>query len=148
MFEFQLIFKEIVINTNEYKDELELRDKILRIPLGLSIVNDDLESEVNDAHLGCFEKEKLIGVVMLSKIDDTNVRVRQVAIDQEYQGHGIGAKIMSFAEDKAKELGYKQITLHSRKSAELFYRKLGYLSIGEAFVEVSIEHITMYKALG
>jgi hypothetical protein len=40
--------------SEEYRQSLELRDNILRKPLGLSLFNENLDNEVNDIHIGVF----------------------------------------------------------------------------------------------
>lgn len=147
MSEIQLDFKEIEINSKDYRLELDLRDRLLRRPLGLSIQNDDLAGELYDRHIGCYHQSRLIGVLVIKTIDNSNVKIRQVAIDHDYQGCGVGSKLMTYAEAFVKDLGYNKITLHSRKRVELFYNKLGYQKLGDMFMEVGIEHVAMYKTL-
>jgi predicted GNAT family N-acyltransferase len=54
---------------------------------------------------------------------------------------------MIFAENIARDLGYKKLCMHARKTAVGFYQKLGYGIAGEEFVEVTIPHFIMEKAL-
>jgi predicted GNAT family N-acyltransferase len=54
---------------------------------------------------------------------------------------------MIFAENVARDLGYKKLCMHARKTATGFYQKLGYSVTGEEFVEVTIPHYTMEKSL-
>jgi len=39
------------------------------------------------------------------------------------------------------------MTMHARKSAEVFYEKQGYAPYGDEFIEVTIPHIEMRKKL-
>jgi predicted GNAT family N-acyltransferase len=54
---------------------------------------------------------------------------------------------MQFAENIARDRGFKKITMHARKTAIGFYEKLGYKPIGEQFEEVTIPHFIMEKML-
>lgn len=143
----KLRFRHIDIKTDDYIKELELRDLVLRIPLGLSIKDDPLHEEVNDYHLGCFVGDQLVGILLLRELDETTVKMRQVGVNPKYQGLGIGKKLVKYGEEQALKLGYNKITLHGRKHVESFYKKLDYTRIGKEFVEVGIKHIKMIKDL-
>ena len=54
---------------------------------------------------------------------------------------------MIFAENIARDLGYRKLCMHARKTARGFYEKLGYMVNGDEFMEVTIPHYTMEKAL-
>jgi predicted GNAT family N-acyltransferase len=54
---------------------------------------------------------------------------------------------MNFAENVARDRGYKKLSMHARKSAIGFYQKLGYEIVGEEFEEVTIPHYEMQKTL-
>ena len=54
------VIREIVYNSEDYRHELELRDKILRKPLGLSLYDDNIEKESNDVHIGAFINHTLV----------------------------------------------------------------------------------------
>ena len=73
--------------------------------------------------------------------------MRQVAVQTEWQGHGIGKKLVEFAELFAKKLLFIKIELNARKTAIDFYLNLGYKTIGNEFIEVGIKHIKMFKNL-
>ncbi len=134
--------------SGEYQEELRLRDRILRKPLGLDLFSENLSGEADDIHLGAFEGERLVGVLVLTRTDAQRVRMRQVAVDERRQRCGIGAKMVAAAEQVAKEHGYALMTLHARETAVEFYEKLGYASEDEPFVEVGIPHRSMMKPLG
>jgi len=140
-------YRKIEIDSTSYQEELKLRDEILRKPIGLSIYDDALIEELNDHHLGCFDHNALVGILLLKVMDNQTVKMRQVAIASLYQGQGLGAKLVSFGELYAKKLGYKKITLHGRKHVEDFYRKLGYLTVGDDFIEVGMPQVEMIKDL-
>jgi predicted GNAT family N-acyltransferase len=54
---------------------------------------------------------------------------------------------MQFAENLARDHGYKVLTMHARKNAVGFYEKMGYRVKGSEFQEVSIPHYEMEKQL-
>lgn len=139
--------KQIDHGSKEYKQMLDLRYEILRKPLNLSYEADELDKEKNDILIGAFEEEKMLGCCLLTKIDKDCIKLRQMAVQNNLQGRGIGASMMNYAENVARDAGYKKLTMHARKSAIGFYEKLGYKVSGGEFLEISIPHYTMEKRL-
>lgn len=133
--------------TKEYQQMVTLRNDILRKPLGLSFNKEELDKEKDDILMGAFEDEKLLGCCLLTRVDPSTVRLRQMAVPNNMQGKGIGRALMIFAENIARDLGYKKLCMHARKTAVGFYQKLGYSITGDEFTEVTIPHYIMEKAL-
>jgi len=133
--------------TKEYQQMVNLRMEILRKPLGLSFDAAELEKEKEDVLMGAFEDERMLGCCLLTRMDQHTMRLRQMAVPNSMQGKGIGRALMIFAENIARDLGYKKLCMHARKTALGFYEKLGYSASGEEFIEVTIPHYIMEKAL-
>lgn len=139
--------KQIDHGTKEYKQMLDLRNEILRKPLGLSFHHEELDREKDDILIGAFEEDKMLGCCLLTKIDNKTVRLRQMAVQNNLQGKGIGATMMNFAENVARDAGYKHMIMHARNTAVGFYEKLGYKVTGKEFIEITIPHMVMEKKL-
>jgi predicted GNAT family N-acyltransferase len=139
--------KTIDYNSKEYKQMVALRKQILRKPLGLDFSKEDLEKEKNDILIAAFEDDEILGCCILTQIDATTVRLRQMAVKAGLQGKGIGRVMMQFAENIARDRGYKKVCMHARKTVAGFYEKLGYTIAGEEFIEVTIPHYNMEKML-
>jgi predicted GNAT family N-acyltransferase len=133
--------------SKEYKQMVDLRYNMLRKPLGLTFSEEELEAEKNNIHLCCFDDDKLEGCCMLVSKDNNTVQLRQMAVVSGLQGKGIGRVLMQFAENIARDRGFKKLIMHARKTAVGFYEKLGYKRIGNEFLEVTIPHYAMEKAL-
>ncbi|MHB8963506.1 MAG: GNAT family N-acetyltransferase [Saccharofermentanales bacterium] len=130
-----------------YLQELELRDTILRRPLGMSIRQDDLSQEMDHYHVGCFVGGQLIGVLVLTPQGDGSIKMRQVAVDQAFQRQGAGTAMVEFAEQLASSKGYRNMVLNARREAVPFYLRLGYEINGDEFIEVGIPHRRMTKRI-
>ncbi len=133
--------------SNEYLQMVQLRDAVLRKPLGLSFNPEELQKEKDEIHIACFEDGKLLGCCMLVKINNNTVRLRQMAVAPNLHGKGIGASIINFAENIARDKGFKTITMHARDTAIGFYEKFGYAIKGKQFTEVNTAHHVMEKEL-
>jgi predicted GNAT family N-acyltransferase len=142
-----MALKIIDHGSKEYQQMVKMRTDILRKPLGLSFTQDELEKEKDEVLIAAFEDDKMLGCCMLIKQPDNTVRLRQMAVMNNLQGKGIGRALMHFAENIARDMGYKKISMHARKTATGFYEKLGYQVTGNEFLEVTIPHYVMEKGL-
>ncbi|MBK8494945.1 MAG: GNAT family N-acetyltransferase [Ferruginibacter sp.] len=142
-----MALKQIDHGTIEYHQMVKLRYEILRQPLGLSFTTDELDREKEDILIGAFDEDEMLACCMLTKTGHTSVRLRQMAVQNNLQGKGIGGSMMNFAEILARDKGYKKLIMHARETAVGFYEKLGYKVVGDKFIEVTIPHYVMEKSL-
>ena len=131
----------------EYQQMIKLRDIVLRKPLGLSFTSEDLEKEKENMLIGAFEEDRMLGCCMLVEEQPDVVRLRQMAVLNDLQGKGIGRALMNFAENIARDRGYKIIRMHARNNSVGFYEKVGYKIKGDQFIEITIPHYVMEKEL-
>jgi predicted GNAT family N-acyltransferase len=133
--------------SSEYGDVVQLRRRVLRLPLGLDFTEAQLAAELADHHLAAYDGDALVGCLLLTDRGDSVVQMRQVAVEPSRQGQGIGAQLVKASEEKARALKYARMILHARDTAVPFYEKLGYTCVGEPFIEVNIPHREMERSL-
>ncbi len=131
----------------EYTKALELRYRILRVPLGLEFTPEELEKDKHDIHLGLFENDKILACITLTRCDNNRMKMRQVAVEEAEQGKGLGRELSAAGEKYALENGFEIMFCNARKTAVPFYESMGYRIIGDEFTEVNIPHYTMEKKL-
>lgn len=142
-----MALKIIDHGTAEYKQMVKMRDDILRKPLGLGFTKEELESEKDNMLIAAFEDERMLGCCMLVEEQPGTIRLRQMAVLNALQGKGIGRALMNFAENLARDRGYKIMRMHARANAIGFYEKVGYKVKGDQFMEITIPHYVMEKQL-
>lgn len=142
-----MALKIIDYGSPEYQQMVKLRDAVLRKPLGLTFAPEDLESEKDNILIAAFEEERILGCCMLVEERPDIVRLRQMAVINPLQGKGIGRALMNFAENIARDRGYKIVKMHARNNSIGFYEKVGYKKKGDEFIEVTIPHYVMEKLL-
>lgn len=130
-----------------YAMAVALRRDVLRKPLGLDFTEAQLASESTSFHLTAWEKDVLLGTLLLTPSVGSSIQMRQVAVDALKQGLGIGRLMVLEAEAEAVRRGFTHMLLHARDSAVGFYTKLGYQPVGDEFIEVGIRHQEMEKLL-
>lgn len=140
--------RQVNVNNTDYQQVYNLREEVLRKPIGLSLKNEDLSGDSLDIILAAYDHEKIVGCVMLHPAEQVDVRkLRQMAVAPEYQGKKIGQQLVQAAEDVLRQHGIKKITLHARQTAIGFYEKLGYKITSGIFTEVNIPHVVMEKTI-
>ena len=126
---------------------VNLRLEIMRKPLGLSFTPEELAREVNDILIASFDDDVMLGCCILTDMKNGCVRLRQMAVQKNMQGKGIGESMMMFAENLARDKGFKTLTMHARDTAIGFYERFGYKVKGDKFIEINIPHHIMEKRL-
>lgn len=137
----------ISCNSLLYEKELELRDVVLRRPIGLSITQDDLSRECYDQHYGLVENNELLACLVITGLDDFTVQLRQMAVAESCRGKGLGLKLVSGVENILQSEGIRKIVLQARRTAEQFYVKCGYQTVGEGYIKIGLPHINMEKLI-
>ena len=137
--------KIIEHGSNEYRQMVQMRYLILRAPLGLTFSDEELAKEQDNLLIGAFDEDVMLGCCMLVKKDRGTIQLRQMAVNNNLQGKGIGASIIAFVESISRDKGYSKVMMHARDTAVGFYEKCGYKIKGEQFLELNIPHHVMEK---
>ena len=109
---------------------------------------DEFDAEDNRSwHVVVYDGEKAVATGRVFSDSEAEYHIGRVAVLKEYRSCGIGRIVMNALEQKAKELGAETVRLGAQCQAEGFYKKAGYESIGERFLEQMCPHVTMIKKL-
>ena len=136
------------IRTIEERDYSHIAD-IIRNDLGYENSSDKkIEIRLNairehkdySTYVAVYE-EKVVGFIGLLRgkayeIDGEYVRIAALAVKKEYQGKGVGSRLLAEAEEYARRVKAVAIVLNSdlqRESAHKFYERRGYLKKGYSF---------------
>jgi len=142
-----MALKIIDFGTPEYQQMIKMREDILRKPLGLTFSHDEIEKEKDNLLIGAFEEEEMLGCCMIVEMDPRKARLRQMAVMNNLQGKGIGRALIQFAENLARDHGYRVMSMHARKPTIPFFEKMGYKITSPEFIEITIPHFEMEKEL-
>jgi YbgC/YbaW family acyl-CoA thioester hydrolase len=74
-------------------------------------------------------------------------RIGRMAVHEVLRGAGFGQTVLHALSHSATERGDRQVVLHAQRTAEGFYRKLGFKAVGDPFEEAGIPHQEMAAAL-
>ena len=140
-------FERVIYGTKLYDKVIELREQILRTPLGLKFSDKDLETDKNEIIFAIIIDEKPIACLQARKIDNHTIKLRQMAVHTDFQGLGVGKYLLSQAEKVLKTKNIQNFELNARKTALKFYQKSGYKTCSNEFKEVGIPHYKMIKEI-
>lgn len=133
--------KRITLEDPLYQQERNLRNRILLRPIGIP----DFGWEHNDNsswHFVATKDDQVIGCVVLVRLDEgaTKTQLIQMAVEQEFQGHGVGRMLVEQLIAFALKNKVQEIEIHARDEVTAFYEQLGFEIVGEPFYEVGIKH--------
>lgn len=140
-------FELIPYQSDWYLQACQLRNEILRKPLGLDLMTEDLAEESEYLHYGICDDNRIVACAVAIPLSQIKVKIRQMTVASEYQGGGTGRQLLQKLESDLNQRGFTCIELDARVSVRGFYEKLGYSAVGEEFVSVSIPHLRMKKSI-
>lgn len=127
---------------------IDLRYEVLRKPWGQSkeTATDRLENESINVFV-----EKNGKIVACGRLQDNGHgigQIRYMAVHPEFQGKGLGKRIIKELERKAKKMELKELELQARENAVEFYQSCGY-TIKERTFKLwdIIQHYLMTKTI-
>lgn len=129
------------------EQELDLRWRVLRAPLGHPREATAFPFEKESWHLVALDAGRVVGCVLFHPEDACGGRLFQMAVEPALQGKGLGRELAARLEREIAARGFREIHLHARTPVVPFWEKLGYALHGDEFVEVGIAHRTMRKSL-
>lgn len=130
-----------------YAETLRLRETILRTPLGLALSDEELADDARRRHFCAVADGAVVGSVSFKPLGAHALQLKQMAVAEDWQLEGVGARLLAYAEAWARRQGYAVILLNARIGAEGFYERHGYVPQGELFEENTVPHIRMTKRI-
>lgn len=98
-------------------------------------------------HVVGFIDDRSVATSRILKNDDGSYIIGRIAVRKAYRKNGLGAEIIKASEDIIRELGGKEIFIHSQLQASPFYEKQGYVKTGETDFEEGCPHCMMSKII-
>jgi predicted GNAT family N-acyltransferase len=140
------------------KDVIPLRHKILRPGQDVktaSFAGDELPTTT---HHAVINHNEIIAVLSLNATaqvpkdlefldfpPNAFVQLRGMAVNEEYQGKGVGKFLVEAVfDDLRQKKQYKYLWCNARTYALPFYQKLGFIEVGEEFMNSVGPHYIMY----
>lgn len=74
-------------------------------------------------------------------------KIGRMAVLAPWRHRGVGAAMLVHLLDRARDMGWTEVTLHAQVDAIDFYTRHGFEAYGEEFVEAGIRHRMMRRSL-
>ncbi len=97
-----------------YPEELELRFRVLREPLGFPRSAVTFPFEAQSLHLVARQGGAVVGCVLFNPEDAHGGRLFQMAVTPSLQGRGLGARLVTALEAELQRRGFTHVHLHAR----------------------------------
>ena len=115
-----------------------------RVPLAMEWDDDDEKS----IHAVAYNRlGQAIATGRLLPSDSGTAKIGRVAVNRVLRGSGVGGQLMQVLMGAACKRGDRRILLNAQRTAESFYRGLGFVAQGDEFDEAGIAHIGMVREL-
>ena len=125
-------WKKMYSNNNE--ESARKLHSYEKIPYDLLLLAEEtkeaIDKYIKDSEIFVFErKNNIIGIYVLKSIDEQNIEIKYIAVDEKFQGQGIGTFLLNDATIRAREKGLKTIIIGTGdcgiKQLQL-YQKVGF----------------------
>ena len=128
------------------EDEMKIA-KAIRLEVFVRGQNVPINHEMDEydavaTHVICQYGENFIGTGRFVKLGD-EIKLGRLAVLEEFRGVGAGKAIMLKLIEEAQKLEPRVIYGNAQVWAKEFYERLGFVAIGEEFLEAGIVHVRM-----
>ena len=97
-------------------------------------------------HIEVWNNDQPIAVGRMYQTDRLGIfTIGRIAVIKEWRQKNIGKTVMNALQNHAKHLGANAIELSAQWSAVGFYEKLGYIQVGDVYMDQFCPHIKMIK---
>ena len=76
---------------------------------------------------------------------DRHGKIGRMAVLPEWRGHDVGKRMIEMLLEIAREQGFERVYLNAQISAQGFYEKFGFTTVGDTFLEAEIVHVRMER---
>ncbi|MEH7401061.1 MULTISPECIES: GNAT family N-acetyltransferase [Bacillaceae] len=138
-----------IMNEEELKIAFAIRKDIFVKEQGVPLEDEfDQYDKLNGdcQHILVHYNEQPVGTGRIRFVDGVG-KLERICILESFRKFGLGKNIIKALEEIAEEQGASKVKLHGQTHAEGFYKKLGYHTSSDVFIEDGIPHILMLKEI-
>jgi predicted GNAT family N-acyltransferase len=137
---------KIALTEQEKKDAFSVRREVFIVEQGVPEEEEIDQFEEEATHIVLYDGDQPVGAGRFRLVDGYG-KVERICVLPSYRNKGAGKLIMEAIEHIAKERSIDKLKLNAQTHAEPFYKKLGYETVSDVFMEAGIPHVTMTKYL-
>lgn len=133
-------------NSFVFQDAYHIRIKVFSEEQGISKNNELDEYDDTAYHCVIYIGDIPIACARMNIIKDT-AKICRIAVMKESRRCGYATLLCKHIISIAQQRGAKYAYLHAQTNISDLYRKIGFISEGETFIEEGIPHVRMIKKL-
>ena len=137
---------QIVQTDEQLRDAFSVRKQVFVNEQRVSAEEEYDEFEETSAHVVIYDNDVPVGAGRFRTLDGIG-KMERICVLGSHRKKGIGKIVMDALEAYAKENSLPKLKLHAQTHAEDFYKKLGYVTSSDVFMEANIPHVVMIKKL-
>ena len=135
------------LTTAELYEILKVRSQVFIVELKMHCLDMD-GVDYTSRHFYLEENGEICAYLRAFYTDDTKQTVRIGRVLSTKRGMGWGAELMHrVLEELPHTMPCKTVCLDSQKHAEGFYKKLGFATVSDEFLEEGVVHVAMSRSL-
>lgn len=135
-----------VTSLKEKQDAFFIRECVFvkeqKVPVELEL--DEFDSKA--IHFVGYKNDKPIAASRLRSLDNSG-KLERICVLKDYRGKAYGREMIKEMEKQIVSSGISNSILNAQTHAVSFYKRLGYETISEPFMDAGIPHVTMKKKL-
>ncbi len=132
------------LTLRELHDVLWLRNEVFVVGQKITAEAEVDGSDPDCVHvIGRDDGGRVIATARLFVAKDP-IKVGRVAVARDLQGSGAGTSLMMYVRDTV--IGPRPSALSAQQYLEPWYTRMGWATVGEAYVEAEIPHVWMERA--
>ncbi|PDY48800.1 GNAT family N-acetyltransferase [Bacillus pseudomycoides] len=137
---------QIVQTDQQLRDAFSVRKQVFVEEQHVSAEEEYDQFEKTAKHVVIYDDDIPVGAGRF-RIAQGIGKMERICVLSSHRKKGIGKIIMDALEAYAKEESLPKLKLHAQTHAESFYKKLGYETVSDVFMEADIPHVVMIKEI-
>ncbi|WP_170008702.1 GNAT family N-acetyltransferase [Bacillus fonticola] len=133
-----------VTNSTELAQVFEIRTAVFIEEQGTPAEDEFDEYEQTAEHILVYDDNEPVASGRLRVVDGVG-KLERICVVASHRKHGFGKVVVETLENMTKEKGLSKAKLHGQTQAEDFYKRLGYVTASDVFMEDNIPHVLMIK---
>ncbi|EEL51678.1 GNAT family N-acetyltransferase [Bacillus cereus] len=137
---------QIVQTDEQLRDAFSVRKQVFVEEQHVSAEEEYDEFEETSKHVVIYDEDVPVGAGRF-RVTQGIGKMERICVLASHRKKGVGKIIMDALEAYAKEEALPKLKLHAQTQAEPFYKKLGYETVSDVFIEADIPHVVMIKEI-
>lgn len=137
-----------VVGRAELEDALKIREEVFVKEQGVAAEDEYDQYDETSTHFVAYDEQgKPCGTARWRQTD-SGIKLERFAVLPSYRSTGIGALLLKnilYDIEEDMNVTEQKIYMHAQTTAIGFYKKLGFETVGEEFLECGIKHYEMVR---